>query len=217
MDKAWWYERNVPGTNNYRAYVGWPDNYDIVAASAFCVMATFGLRQVHRLLDVGCGSLRMGRLFIPYLNAGNYVGIEPHEWLVKDGIKYETGQDQIDIKKPRFYFTDTTSGLPDDEMFDYALAYSIFTHGGLDIVEQWLSDVSVRLEEKGALIATFKPSSGDSELQGWIYPECARYRPETLKELAKSAGLSFHLIKWKSITQQWALFAKPDFPFANST
>ena len=206
-----------PGSDHYRSYIGWPENYDVVAASAFSLMAELGLREEHKLLDIGCGSLRIGRLFIPYLNVGNYVGVEPNEWLVRDGIKYETGQDQIDIKKPRFYFTDTTSGLPDDEMFDFALAHSVFTHGGLDIIEQWLCDVSARLKKNGVLVATFKTDATDSEVQGWAYPECLRYRPETLSELARDVGLYFQLEEWYHPTQQWALFAKPDSPFANST
>jgi SAM-dependent methyltransferase len=180
-------------------------------------MTSLGLREKHKLLDIGCGSLRMGRLFIPYLNVGNYVGVEPNEWLVRDGIKYETGQDQIDIKKSRFYFADTTSGLPDDEMFDYALAHSIFTHGGLNIIEQWLGDISARLKKNGILAATFKTDVEDSEIQGWVYPECLRFRPETISEIAEDMGLHFQLEGWKHPSQQWALFAKPDFPFANST
>jgi cyclopropane fatty-acyl-phospholipid synthase-like methyltransferase len=180
-------------------------------------MTSLGLREKHKLLDIGCGSLRMGRLFIPYLNVGNYVGVEPNEWLVRDGIKYETGQDQVDIKKSRFYFADTTSGLPDDEMFDYALAHSILTHSGLDIIKQWLFDVSTRLNDEGVLVATIKMGDKDSEVQGWVYPECLKYRMETLSELARDVDLDFFLVNWTHPTQTWVLFAKPDFPFANYT
>ena len=34
-------------------------------------------REIHRLLDFGCGSLRLGRMAIPYLLEGHYFGIEP--------------------------------------------------------------------------------------------------------------------------------------------
>ena len=68
-----------PGDPHYRAYVGPPEDYDLVAAMTFNLLTTLGLRQHHSLLDVGCGSLRIGRLLIPYLNRGKYFGIEPNQ------------------------------------------------------------------------------------------------------------------------------------------
>lgn len=35
-----------------------------------------GLLPAHRLLDIGCGTLRGGRHFIGYLDAGRYTGTE---------------------------------------------------------------------------------------------------------------------------------------------
>src|SRR5271167_1446401 len=87
------------GAHHYRAYVGPPQDYDLVAAMTFNLLTVLGLRQHHSLLDVGCGSLRNGRLLIPYLNNGNYTGIETNKWLVGEGIRRETGRDQIRIKK----------------------------------------------------------------------------------------------------------------------
>src|SRR5437879_12824633 len=81
-----------PGDAHYRAYVGPPEDYDLIAAMTFNLLTTLGLRQHHSLLDVGCGSLRIGRLLIPYLNRGKYFGVEPAEWLVAEGIKQELGE-----------------------------------------------------------------------------------------------------------------------------
>jgi len=111
-----------PGAHHYRAYVGQPEDYDLIASSKFNLLTTLGLRQYHTVLDIGCGSLRIGRLLIPYLNVGNYVGIEPNKWLVDDGIQREIGQDQIRIKQPQFYFSDSAIDLPSDERFDFAIA-----------------------------------------------------------------------------------------------
>ena len=57
-----------PGDPQYRAYVGPPEDYDLIAAMVFNLLTTLGLRQHHSVLDIGCGSLRIGRLLIPYLN-----------------------------------------------------------------------------------------------------------------------------------------------------
>ena len=96
-----------PGDPQYRAYVGPPEDYDLVAAMAFNLLTTLGLRQHHSLLDIGCGSLRIGRLLIPYLNRGKYFGVEPNEWLVDEGIRRELGETLVQIKRPTFFFSDS--------------------------------------------------------------------------------------------------------------
>src|SRR5690242_2519307 len=87
----------APGSRHYRAFIGPYQNYDLVGAMQFNLLTYLGLREHHSLLDIGCGSLRAGKLFIPYLLAGNYYGIEPEEWLLEAGISQEVGQDQINI------------------------------------------------------------------------------------------------------------------------
>ena len=65
------------GNLHYRAYVGPPEKYDLLGALQFQVLTNLGLREYHKLLEVGCGSLRVGRLLVPYLIDGNYYAIEP--------------------------------------------------------------------------------------------------------------------------------------------
>jgi SAM-dependent methyltransferase len=204
----------APGDPHYRAYVGPPRDYDLIAATTFGLMTAFGLRQHHRVLDVGCGSLRVGRLLIPYLNAGNYCGIEPNRWLVDEGIAHETGRDQLRIKRPRFYFDTSTRELPRGERFDVAVAQSIFSHCGADFIAAWLEEISGRLVDDGLLLATYLPAAVSSELQGWLYPQCTKHTTASMSALAQAHGLSMHLLAWPHPRQQWALFAKPDFDVA---
>src|ERR1017187_6689363 len=65
------------GAHHYRAYVGLPERYDTLAVLQFKVLTDLGLREHHTVLDVGCGSLRLGRLLLPYLLPDRYVGVEP--------------------------------------------------------------------------------------------------------------------------------------------
>lgn len=51
-----------PGDHNYRAYVGKAEHYDLLSSLQFSLLSVVGLRDFHYLLDVGCGSLRGGRL-----------------------------------------------------------------------------------------------------------------------------------------------------------
>ncbi len=201
-----------PGDDHYRAYVGPPEDYDLIAAMTFNLLTTLGLRQHHSLLDVGCGSLRIGRLLIPYLNKDKYIGIEPNEWLVTEGIKRETGEALVQIKRPKFFFSDSPKPLIEAKIsVDFALAQSIFSHCGLDLITEWLFGISHCLTRGGALVATFLPSADDSTLTGWVYPDCVSFKPETLERIAAKANLRFEILDWKHPRQTWALFAKAEF------
>jgi len=201
-----------PGDRHYRAYVGPPEDYDLIAAMTFNLLTTLGLRQHHSLLDIGCGSLRIGRLLIPYLNRGKYFGVEPNEWLVEEGIKRELGETLVQIKRPTFFFSDSPeTAVQVKVLFDFALAQSIFSHCGLDLIKGWLSAVSRSLAQDGALVATFLPGEEDSLRTGWAYPECVNYRPATLERAAAESNLRFEILDWKHPRQTWALFAAPKF------
>lgn len=201
-----------PGADHYRAFVGPPADYDLVAAMTFSLLAVLGLRQQHRLLDIGCGSLRVGRLLLPYLNPGCYVGLEPNAWLVAEGIRLEVGQDQVEIKQPRFVFgADASELLADGARFDYAIAQSIFSHCGPDLLDTWLAQVAGLLADEGALLATFLEGPQDNAVGGWVYPDCVWYTKETMQKLAARHGLGFRMLDWRHPRQSWALFYKPGF------
>jgi SAM-dependent methyltransferase len=201
-----------PGDPQYRAYVGPPEDYDLIAGMTFNLLTTLGLRQHHSLLDVGCGSLRVGRLLIPYLNRGKYFGVEPNEWLVDEGIRRELGKSLLEIKRPTFFFSDSPNIIAQAKVaFNFVLAQSIFSHCGLDLIKAWLSAISCSLAHDGALVATFLLAGEDSTRKGWIYPDCVNYRPATLKHAAKDVNLRFETLDWKHPRQTWALFAAPGF------
>ena len=201
-----------PGDPQYRAYVGPPEDYDLIAAMAFNLLTTLGLRQHHSLLDIGCGSLRIGRLLIPYLNRGKYFGLEPNEWLVEEGIRRELGDTLVQIKQPTFFFSDSADAISRAKVaFDFALAQSIFSHCGIDLITRWLSAISRSLAANGALVGTFLIGDEDAAQTGWIYPECVNYRPATLERAAEDVNLRFEILDWKHPRQTWALFAAPEF------
>lgn len=198
-----------PGDEHYRAYVGPPQDYDLIAASVFNLLTTNGLRQHHKLLDVGCGSLRLGRLFIPYLNQGNYLGVEPNKWLVTEGIKNEVGGDLVRIKKPVFSYKGSLEEFKQPLSLDYVVAQSIFSHTGIDLLSQWLNQIHYHLKNDGHLFATFIVNQNeDFSGNGWIYPECVSFKAETIINLAKSLGFELEFIDWFHPRQKWAKLRK---------
>lgn len=203
-----------PGDKHYRAFVGPPQDYDLISAMSFNLLTCAGLRQHHKVLDIGCGSLRIGRLLIPYLNQGNYTGVEPNKWLVEDGIKREIGQDQINIKKPKFIFSDSIKEL-DINNIDFAIAQSIFSHTGKDLMDQWLNEISHTLSAKGCLFATVVISDTDTEADGWVYPESVEFSEKTIENMANSANLKMIPLKFWHPRQNWFAFHKDEFDTSN--
>lgn len=195
------------GARHYKAYVGPPLQYDFMGATQFRLLCALGLRSRHRVLDLGCGSLRAGKLLIPYLDPGCYFGIEPNRWLIDDAIAAEIGNDMIAIKKPRF---DHNAEFRTDvfgETFDFIVAQSIFSHAGSDLIATALSNARRSLRPDGLMAATFIESDGDFAGSGWIYPECVAYRPNTILTFAANAALAAVRIPWYHPRQSWYLLA----------
>jgi SAM-dependent methyltransferase len=182
-----------------------------MGASQFRLLCALGLRQSHVLLDFGCGSLRAGRLFIPYLNPGNYHGVEPNAWLVEDAIRREVGADQVALKAPHFSHDDsgTCEDFP-DHRFDFILAQSIFSHTGKDLMARIWGAFKHKIKSTGIVAATFihtRGGEGDFSGSGWIYPGCVRYAPSTLKGFLTDLGFHYQEIPWFHPRQTWYLAA----------
>ncbi len=201
-----------PGDAHYRAYVGPPEYYDLSSASTFQLLTLLGLRQHHRLIDVGCGSLRNARLLIPYLNPGNYQGIEPNRWLVEEGIQHELGSDILRAKSPTFVFSESPAEVDQFPVCTFALANSIFTHASLLQIRSWLAHLAWRLSMAGALIATYIDGPEDYIGDGWVYPGCVQYRTDTMSSVAAEYGYRMVRLDWRHFHgASWAVFARPKF------
>ena len=200
-----------PGDRHYRAFVGPPDRYDLISAVSFNLLTGFlGLREHHRVLDVGCGSLRVGRLLIPYLAPCNYVGLEPEQWLVADGIAHECGLQQIEVKKPTFIYSSDWSVASLGIRFDHILAQSIFSHASKEQIRTCLQNCRRCMHERSVLAATLMLGDVDYEGNEWVYPGVVRYRAQTVDALVASAGLIGVRTRYVHPKLTWYLIARPE-------
>jgi SAM-dependent methyltransferase len=193
----------------HRSYVGPAERYDLVGAMQFSLLTAIGLREHHTLLDVGCGSLRGGRLFLAYLLPDRYFGIEPNMYLVEAGIDREVGRDVITLKRPTFSDVDDFSMTTFGRTFDFVLAQSILSHAGRAQVERCLQQASEVLEPRGVFAATYMPGPVDHTGDGWVYPDVVEYRTETLQAIGAGHGLEGTAIDWPHPNgQRWMLFTR---------
>lgn len=113
-------------TLGHRAYVG--GMWEEIGRLQFNYLLAQGLRPANVLLDVGCGSLRGGIHFIPYLDPGNYLGLEMEASLVQAALEQELPATVVQEKVPEFVISSQFEFERFSRRPDYAIAQSLFTH-----------------------------------------------------------------------------------------
>jgi len=200
-----------PGANHYRAYVGPPDRFDFMSATQFSLLFQCGLRDHHRVLDFGAGSLRLGRLLIPYLQPGLYFAIDPNTWLIDDAIEQELGESAVSLKRPVFSSSDKFDCAVFGRDFDFVMAQSIVTHCGPALFRQLMHSVASVLEPDGLFLFSYVNTAEcvpHTENDGWVYPSCVGYTEDEVYGFAQDAGLHAMAIPWYHPGASWMLAAR---------
>jgi SAM-dependent methyltransferase len=129
--------------------------WDTVGPLQFEFIVGGGLKPHHRLLDIGCGSLRGGAHFIDYLEPGGYYGIDAEEWLIQAGREQELKSGLEEAKRPTFLVRDDFDFSGFGTTFDFAIAQSVFTHLTFNSIHRALVNVARVLANGGVFYATF--------------------------------------------------------------
>ncbi|MBG0815374.1 class I SAM-dependent methyltransferase [Planomonospora sp. ID82291] len=153
----------------------------------FDYLVGHGLRPEHRMLEIGCGNLRAGRLFIDYLDAGGYYGLDispdilvaAQKTLVEYGLRDKLPH-LTPVRDLRLEF------LPDAH-FDVVHAHSVFSHSPLHVIEECFAHVGRVMRPGGWFDFTFDRTEGREHQ---VLREDFYYRTETLVNLAARHGLT---------------------------
>jgi SAM-dependent methyltransferase len=137
--------------------------WDAIGRHQFDFMVARGLAPQHFLLDVGCGSLRGGRLFIPYLEPGHYFGVDRDSELLSAGFEHEL-DDDARARSPRLETMEDFAFEQLDQTFDFILAQSVFTHLPLNSIMRCLENVRRVLRPGGEFYATFLENPNPRDL-----------------------------------------------------
>lgn len=127
----------------HRPFVGGDgDLWERIGRLQFEFLIGRGLKPQHVLLDFACGSLRAGIHFIPYLEAGHYLGFDKSVDLVVLGIMQELGHERFLERRPEFVLNGRFDLSEFTKKPDFAIAQSIFTHLTPEDIERALAGIA---------------------------------------------------------------------------
>ena len=112
-----------------RTFLGVPTlGFESGGREHFIYLLAAGLNPYSKVLDMGCGVLRVGYWLVHFLEPSCYCGIEPHSGRLAMGTQTILEPEILNSKRPRFDGNANFDASVFGEKFDFFLAYSIWTH-----------------------------------------------------------------------------------------
>jgi SAM-dependent methyltransferase len=209
MSRPDWHRRAVGGVGPM---------WDRIADLQFEFMTGAGLRPEHFLLDIGCGSLRGGSRFIPYLDPGRYFGVDRSRELIETGLAEEIDPQVRGAKRPTVAVMEDFGFERLGQRFDFALAQSLFTHLPLNDIMRCLVNVARVLEPGGRFYATFFENPDKRNVdpiaqavtESYYDADPYHYDVDTLSCVCRGTGLELeHVGDWGHPRGQRMLLFRP--------
>jgi len=182
------------------------ENWLAVGELQFDYLLRHGLKPTDRVLDVGCGNLRLGWRLISYLEAGSYFGIDISPVILMAALE-RVAKLELQPKLPRLYLAGSTEYdfLP-ESYFDLVQAHSVFTHSRFEVIERILASVW-RVMKPGSFF-DFTFSAADEEACD-VLGEHFRYPVRMLLDAVERCGfVGRHMDDWDYV-QEKIRAAKP--------
>jgi hypothetical protein len=158
-----------------------------------------GLQPGDRLLEIGCGNLAAGHLFIDYLSTGNYYGIDfspdavigAHQTITEFGLQ---------AKLPHVTLAgDLTLGFLPASRFTVVQADDVFSWSAIEMIRECLAHVTRVMTADAIFDLTFDRAA-DGERQA--PPGDFYHYADALIDLAASYGLDAELMRdWQQASQ----------------
>ena len=116
------------------------------------------LHPHHKMLDIGCGTLRGGKHFINYLHAGHYTGMD----ISSKAIAYAkqcVQQGGLSEKRPHLLVSqnkDLKFREFSGSTFDYILAQSVFSHLKPEYIQECFAHIGHIMHEHSVFYCTYR-------------------------------------------------------------
>ncbi|MDF1748825.1 MAG: class I SAM-dependent methyltransferase [Alphaproteobacteria bacterium] len=137
-----------------------------------------GMMPASKVLEYGCGILRVGLHLVPYLEDNKYVAADISDLRVEKGVRILKEQGIDPSRYSTVILTDATAKELGDDQFDFIMAHDVFAHMPLDECESCLVSLKKYLAKDGQLLVTFdvsdKPTSTNAKDYWFTQDQIAR-------------------------------------------
>jgi SAM-dependent methyltransferase len=166
----------------HQAAIGGGDNWDEHGTLQRDFLISQGLKPEHRLLDIGCGTGRLARKAVPYLDIGKYCGVDISQAAIDACYSVLNSEALLD-RLPYFQVGE----IPITVKFDYLWSFSVFIHLPHDIMESVMRRAAEAMHPESRFYWAYapEPKSYRSGMKQF------RHTLRDYQKAAESAGLTF--------------------------
>lgn len=197
-------------------FLGVPSStFEEAGKTQFIALLEEGLMPHSKVLEIGCGVLRVGYWLIHFLNEDGYYGVEPAEKRVEIGKKYLFDATTLETKKPKFSFNEDFDSDIFNQKFDYFLAGSIWTHCSKQSIELMLDGFVRNSNKNGVFLTSYLPArhKGQDYLgDKWMGTShvsdvsgCIRHSKKWIKAQCRSRNLVVEQLSREAFDSQYWL------------
>ena len=122
-----------------------------------------GLNPESKILEIGCGCLRIAYWLVRFLDPGCYHGIEPARQRVEYGLRYLFTPAEAALKEPRFDFNPRFDSSVFGARFDFFLARSIWTHASKPQIAAMLDSFIRDSNPSSIFLTSYLPARSPEE------------------------------------------------------
>ncbi len=203
-----YYDKNIVqqalDNNHHREAIGglWEEMGELQIS----FLRKMGLLPEHKLLDIGCGALRLGVKAVDYLHSGNYFGMDLCPELINAGYEKElTPAQRNKLPRQNLIACDNFDFTFLQEPVDMAIAQSVFTHLPFNHIRHCLCKLTDWIKPDGVFCAT-----------AWIIPDehpivepythnnnCRNQQPITTSDIEDSYHYKFADFVYAAADTNW--------------
>jgi SAM-dependent methyltransferase len=169
------------GVNGYKGAIGSVDDWERHGQLQFEFLRSQGLRTHHHLLDLGCGTGRLARKVVPYLEYQHYTGVDISSRAL-DSANELASREGWASRKPEF-----TMVIDSLRQFDFIWAFSVFIHLPADLMAETMYEVAKTMNGESRFLWSYVPEKIDARTGLKQF----RHTLATYQRAAESAGLTF--------------------------
>jgi len=137
----------------HRKYIG--GAWEEIGKLQFDFLVSRGMTPQSYLLDIACGSLRLGVKAIPYLETGHYLGIEKEQSLLDAGVEKELTAQIYEEKRPNLVCSAAFEFEKFADQPDFCIAQSLFTHLNHDLIDLCFTKLAPCMKPTSKFYATY--------------------------------------------------------------